>query len=677
MSATSLKKKVALAIVAPLVFLGVLEGVLRLLGHPAPAPLLLGFGRGDPVVGLSEVDRDTLWRLIPNRREPGTAYGITFTTNALGTRGPLPSVERHPNSFRVVCLGDSTAFGNLNTYPEELGRILAEAMPDRQIEVMNAGIPGFSARQGFEIFARDFVRYRPDLVTWCFGFNNARRPLDGRDDDAIVEERKREFGGLGLFARRSAIGSFLSSWLVPDRQSDRSARPEPVITDPDLAPMRVKPDRFAEITAATAALARSVGAVFVAIEQPHGFDRRDGRPLEPKDEVPLKFESHRLGAQHAALEDRCSRDGIPFVPMHRYFASLPDDDMFIGPCPFGDVIHASPIGLRYFAECLALDLARLGILPEGATVHVDHAAITAPSFAVADLDSDGVQELVAGTARDGHVELAVVEVERGLARRIALPLSPPTDSCALSQVPALGGATFVSYRNRETSIAVESLAVDDSAPRLAPVSMKAPPGVDWVRAVPVDLDGNGEPEYAIEPGPLATPQFLVLGENLGLLAQVSHAFDLGVAPALATAPDERHPGSEFLVIAGVSRGRGGEIYFGKSVPRPPPQAAHHFVLDRPCATFRVRTRTGETRRIVWRAPALFVEHAGLDVSVVFPWGAVACDHASPRLGLVAPCRGEPSGGIVVAARTGRRLEWTRIDARGVQPVSITELAEHP
>ncbi|HEX2973696.1 MAG TPA: GDSL-type esterase/lipase family protein, partial [Tepidisphaeraceae bacterium] len=66
--------------------------------------------------------------------------------------------------FTVVCLGDSITHAG---YPAELEKILS-------VQVINAGVPGNTSRQGLARLEKDVLRHRPDVVIVCFGANDSR-----------------------------------------------------------------------------------------------------------------------------------------------------------------------------------------------------------------------------------------------------------------------------------------------------------------------------------------------------------------------------------------------------------------------------------------------------------------------------------------------------------------------
>ncbi len=75
-------------------------------------------------------------------------------------------------SVRIVCLGDSTTFGNSvrDSYPRLLARALFDARYSSA--VINSGVNGDTTQGGRERFERDVLAHAPDIVVIQFGLND-------------------------------------------------------------------------------------------------------------------------------------------------------------------------------------------------------------------------------------------------------------------------------------------------------------------------------------------------------------------------------------------------------------------------------------------------------------------------------------------------------------------------
>lgn len=660
-------RRAVLAIASPIILIGGLEIGARALGmRPAP-PVSIGFGAGDPALDLTTDDPDLLWRLVENHRDSGESYGFPFAINSLGFRGKEPSATKREGVLRILCLGDSTAFGNVTSYPDEVERVLSHRFPARTFEVLNAGVPGYSARQGLVVLDRWIEKLSPDIVTWCFGFNNARVSSAGCNDDEVIATRRTLLGMLGASARRLAFGAWLARKLGPSESEVKQPSLEP--------PLRVSPSRFAELTAEAAGIAGRHGAKFVAIEQPFGYGRVDRSTVGQLLSDSLARETRVLSEQNAALAARCEAENLAFVPMLRIFSTFGPDELFVGPLPDGDLIHENALGSRLFAEKLVEEMLALEIIPEKPSIALGDAPITSPSFAIVDLDSDGNEELAVAVIQEGAVSLALLDPRTSKTRFVPLDLAAPTLSCALSFVAFFPGEVVVTRRGAGATIVAFSLRSDGSAGRLTPFSFTGSEHVDWIRVVPVDMSGDGRPEYGLECGPAVPPYYLMLDEAGTLLPPIVHRFDTKYGFTMSAAPDPLDPRCESLSTSGVSRGIGCELRFGPRHSPPIAESAHYMIVARPCAAFRTRQRDAAPVRVVWRAPGFFIEHSDR-IDTAFPWGMVPWANDALRVGLVAvPDATGSKDSLYVAALHAGRLEWRRVEQSGVTSMPSIELKE--
>jgi lysophospholipase L1-like esterase len=108
--------------------------------------------------------------------EPGTEwrhatrdFDVQVTTNSLGLRGPEVVLPRPPDRYRVLALGDSFSFGwgvELDdAWPARMAREL-QATGERSMEVVVAGVPGWSPLQQFVFLEQRGLALQPDLVLW-------------------------------------------------------------------------------------------------------------------------------------------------------------------------------------------------------------------------------------------------------------------------------------------------------------------------------------------------------------------------------------------------------------------------------------------------------------------------------------------------------------------------------
>jgi lysophospholipase L1-like esterase len=182
--------RLALVVVAPGVFFGLLEGVLFLTGRFEPVRVLERVWHGGK----------EWWSSVPEYGEFALRRGTS----------PKPShlwvpVEKTPGTLRVLMVGESAAAG----YPvEEFGmaRMLRalwrERFPDKPIEVVNLTMVGVSSHILRE-FVRQGMELEPDAVVFYMGHNEVIGP----------------YGPAGRLA-----GFFPSGWMAQASLAVRNTR---------------------------------------------------------------------------------------------------------------------------------------------------------------------------------------------------------------------------------------------------------------------------------------------------------------------------------------------------------------------------------------------------------------------------------------------------------------------
>lgn len=151
---TALWKKVVFTLVVQLLFLGGAELVCRMLG-------------------LWEIQEVAYYIVDWSKTWDSDFYVMSSTTgehradiNRDGLRDRDHQIENTTGAMRVVCLGDSVTFGYMvrpsESYPAILQRLLDKQ--NRNCEVFNMGLPGWSTRQQRYAYERIARQYRPEYV---------------------------------------------------------------------------------------------------------------------------------------------------------------------------------------------------------------------------------------------------------------------------------------------------------------------------------------------------------------------------------------------------------------------------------------------------------------------------------------------------------------------------------
>ncbi|MBN2227191.1 MAG: SGNH/GDSL hydrolase family protein [candidate division Zixibacteria bacterium] len=120
-------------------------------------------------------DRDLLWRFRPSQEITSRFFeGETIRINSFGLRGD--EIPPRSDKCRIVALGNSCTFGwgmkEDQTYANRLEMLVNADSTLPEIEVINAGIPGYSSTQGSRFFYSDILKLHPDIVMLMFGWND-------------------------------------------------------------------------------------------------------------------------------------------------------------------------------------------------------------------------------------------------------------------------------------------------------------------------------------------------------------------------------------------------------------------------------------------------------------------------------------------------------------------------
>lgn len=186
---------------------------LRGEGEAAFSPEESPYRFPDPLLG---------WSLRPSYRMPPDVRGKSrqiqdLVTNRLGLRGPEVSPVKEEGVTRILCLGDSVTFGfgegirEVDPFPRRLESWLEATFPGRAFEVLNAGVPGYTAVQGAIRYGEELAGLEADVVTVGFGVNEfdvAPAP------DRVVLHRPAWRRHLETWLRGFSIVRLLRGWLA-------------------------------------------------------------------------------------------------------------------------------------------------------------------------------------------------------------------------------------------------------------------------------------------------------------------------------------------------------------------------------------------------------------------------------------------------------------------------------
>ncbi len=652
----NLGSKLAIAVATPLLLLCSAEFALYRLDFDGSGPLQLSFGKSDPMRNATIEDRELFWRLAPNQHFD--LNGLSFTTNELGLRGDLPARDKPKDVYRIICVGDSTAFGNFTSYPDELRSVLPSRIDGKRVEIMNAGVPGFSAVQGLAFLERELIAYSPDLVTFCFGYNNAKDALgNGPTDEQIANARSTLLGKLHFEACRFRLGRFVERWIVGKRRSflgfSASAVPE-----------RVSADAYADIVFRAAELCERRGSKFVAITQPNGFREGSLAKVDRSRDGYILEQARRLDQQARAIVDRCARDSIACVDLRAALANDNPVELYSNPLPGPDSIHLNPIGLHRFAIELRNGLMATKALPDSVLLPTNAAqpsTISLPAIAPLRRAGSTSDDLIVACVAEGKVLLGVLDPGRGDWSTIESTLDPPDRPLQVSALPIFQDEILVCGRTTKGEFVVASAKLDGTAGTLPRQQLDLPATFEWFRVTPVDLRGDGRPEYLVDFGPLTAPYCLLLDDRASLLARLALPLDPGRPIGVARS---KSSGVEHLLVTGAASNRPTAFRLlgnGK------------FALDRELEFGIPATSSllaflevdGSAPTLFVCRPPAFVIDGSDSPRFLFPLGAphVEARRPGPSLAIV-PSKDGSAPTLMVASLRGDRIELLRVDRNG-------------
>ena len=178
-----LLRNLALSVTVTIVFLGLIEGGIRI-------------ARMAPSRTLSFPDEKT-WEKYPGPFEPGQSFvdrlnprlPHRITINALGFRGEDFDEAKAPGVLRILCLGDSYTFGDYvnddETFPAALQAELRRRLPGRKLEVINGGVNGYTITDEAALAREKGFALHPDVIVLGFVMNDLAdltRKVSSRDN---------------------------------------------------------------------------------------------------------------------------------------------------------------------------------------------------------------------------------------------------------------------------------------------------------------------------------------------------------------------------------------------------------------------------------------------------------------------------------------------------------------
>ena len=341
-------------------FLGILAGieivVRATLPHVSSLSLFVtsplqqdGFTDSENVT-IFDGDPLRFWRVRPNLDRVIWDYTVV-STNEQGLRHVGPVEPKREGSRRIVTVGDSVAFGyripvvfperpenydrEALPYPLAMERDLRAANPDRDIEVVNLAVPGYSSHQGLAWLRDEIKPLKPDLVIACFGWNDINLR-------AATDRESMPTDWYHVTLRRIGSASQAVSHLVRWRRAGRPANAAPLAGPVLRVPIEDYVENFLEI----AKLADAHGASVAVVGPVY------------RDSTSNPEEGERMTRQRDALRTAMHEAGIPYLEIPELTEHLHPENLML----FGELVHPNHPGHRLIEARLLEFLSRQRML---------------------------------------------------------------------------------------------------------------------------------------------------------------------------------------------------------------------------------------------------------------------------------------------------------------------------
>ena len=348
-----LRYKLMLGIGSVVLTLVICEAVLR----------SVGFGKG---LGR-RLTTNSPWivydHVVGRANQPGFVHEA-FVINSVGFRGAEIERRKPTSTLRIACLGDSATFGTWRespflirrdvAYPDVLGRLLAAKGLER-IEVINAGVLGYTTAHGIRQFLSRILPLEPDIVTLRFGNN----------DHGLERGQELSFlAGVSAYQVLQALPFWVHDWqlVLLGFHLHRQFLPPP----PERRAWAVPIDRFEQNIQRFVALGRKHRVRILFLDYPY---RPFERGTSPGVRFPNYFtdaqsmrELHEIHDQYQRVQQRVAADtGTPLCStqgrLHRSHVPVFSDH---------DMSHPNEAGSELLAHLLLEKLEGLGWLPQPA-----------------------------------------------------------------------------------------------------------------------------------------------------------------------------------------------------------------------------------------------------------------------------------------------------------------------
>jgi len=275
----------------------------------------------------------------------------TFKINRLGFRGPDFEGPKPAGTIRVICVGASTTFGHsapsdATTWPRLLEGKLREALPGQTIQVINAGVPGYTTFHNLPNLALRLLPLEPDVVVFYQGVNDlAQQSKLARDPTGyrVVRPKRTSHSVLTKAKESSLLYLVLRNQIQAWRRKHVEA-PEGLGSEIDAA----APRAYERNLRGMVTLTKEAGATPVLVT----FGSRYLSQPTPEQERAAWVDMHLAALNYEGLVAGHKRyNEIVRAVAKRYQAPLAEGEALSGQQElFSDSVHLTEPGRRALAD---------------------------------------------------------------------------------------------------------------------------------------------------------------------------------------------------------------------------------------------------------------------------------------------------------------------------------------
>lgn len=171
MNKKNLLKNILFTLITVLIFLFLLELILRIFGYFPLKSLLKDRGGRHLILQISK-NKDLKYELTPHAQ--GFSMRCKVKINSRGFRDEKEYELQKKDKYRIIAIGDSITFGVKlplsATYAKQLEKMFNPG--NRKVEVLNMGCGGYDILQAVTMLEDKGLQFSPDLVVYGFCLND-------------------------------------------------------------------------------------------------------------------------------------------------------------------------------------------------------------------------------------------------------------------------------------------------------------------------------------------------------------------------------------------------------------------------------------------------------------------------------------------------------------------------